>query len=69
MVEVLIRSGRSLNRQKAVTAAETLSDWKGKLMSPVSIDSKNHLAITALRVSQILPGKVNHLSEWIDGRK
>ena len=69
MVEVLSRSGRSLNRQKAIIAAESLIDWKGRLMSPVSIDSKNHLAITALRVSQILPGKVNHLSEWIDGRK
>ena len=68
MVEVLNRAGRSLNREMAISSAETISNWKGKLMPPVFLDSDNHLALTSFRVSQILPGKVNHFSEWIDGR-
>ena len=68
MVEVFYRSGRYLNRENAISSAETLIEWKGKLMPPVFIDSDNHLALTSFRVSQILPGEVNHLSKWIDGR-
>ena len=68
MVEVLNRSGRSLNRERSISSAETIINWKGKLMPPVFIDSDNHLALTSFRVSQILPGKVNHLSGWLDGR-
>jgi len=69
MVEVLYRAGRSLNRERAIYSAETIDKWKGELMPPVFIDSDNHLALTSFRVSQILPGKVIHLSEWLDGRK
>ena len=68
MIEVLKRSGRNLTRQKAVIAAENINQWQGKLLPPVSLDSRNHLALTSFRVSQILPGRVNHLSDWIDGR-
>jgi hypothetical protein len=68
MVEVLMRTGRSLSRQKAVIAAENINQWQGKLLPPVFLDSRNHLALSSFRVSQISPGKVNHLSEWIDGR-
>jgi len=68
MVEVLDRSGRSLNREIAISSAESMIKWEGKLMPPVFIDSDNHLALTSFRISQILPGKVNHFSEWIDGR-
>ncbi len=69
MVEILNRTGRSLNRERAISSAETLINWKGKLMPPVFIDSDNHLALTTFRVSQILPGKVNHFSDWLDGRE
>ena len=69
MVEVLYRAGRSLNRERAIYSAETIDKWKGELMPPVFIDSDNHLALTSFRVSQILPGKVIHFSEWLDGRK
>jgi len=68
MVEVLQRTGRSLSRQKAVLAAEKINQWQGKLLPPVFLDSRNHLALSSFRVSQISSGKVNHLSEWIDGR-
>ncbi len=68
MVEVLMRTGRSLSRQKAVIAAENINQWQGKLLPPVFLDSRNHLALSSFRVSQISPGRVNHLSEWIDGR-
>ena len=69
MVEVLNRSGRLVNRQKAIDSTETLMNWKGKLMPSVFLDAKNHLALTSFRVSQILPGRVNHISQWIDGRQ
>ncbi len=68
MVEVLRRSGRGLTRQKAIFAAENINNWQGKFLPPISLDSRNHLVLTSFRVSQILPGRVNHLSEWIDGR-
>ena len=68
MVEVLQRTGRSLSRQKAVLAAEKINQRQGKLLPPVFLDSRNHLALSSFRVSQISSGKVNHLSEWIDGR-
>ena len=68
MVEVLKRAGRSLSRQKAVIAAENIKQWHGKLIPPVYLDSRNHLVLSSFRVSQITPGRVNHLSEWIDGR-
>ena len=68
MVEVLKRAGRSLSRQKAIIAAENIKQWQGKLLPPVFLDSRNHLALSSFRVSQISPGRVNHLSEWIDGR-
>ncbi|MDP6215934.1 MAG: ABC transporter substrate-binding protein [SAR324 cluster bacterium] len=68
MVEVFKRTGRSLSRQKAVIAAEKINKWQGKLLPPIFLDSRNHLALSTLRVSQISLGRVNHLSEWIDGR-
>ena len=68
MVEVLKRAGRSLSRQKAVIAAENIKNWEGKLIPPVFLDSRNHLALSSFRVSKISLGRVNHLSEWIDGR-
>ena len=68
MVEVLKRAGRSLSRQKAIIAAENIKQWQGKLLPPVFLDSRNHLVLSSFRVSQISPGRVNHLSEWIDGR-
>ena len=68
MVEVLERSGRSLNREKSVLAAEKIKKWQGNLLPPVSLDSKNHLVLSSFRVSQILPNRVKHLSDWIDGR-
>ena len=67
MVEVLNRSGRSLSRQKAVSAAESITKWQGKLLPPVYLDSRNHLALTTFRVSRITYGRVSHLSGWIDG--
>ena len=68
MVEVLKRAGRSLSRQKAIIAAENIKQWQGKLLPPVFLDSRNHLVLSSFRVSKISPGRVNHLSEWIDGR-
>ena len=68
MVEVLKRSGRNLSRQKAIIATETINQWQGKLLPPVSLDSRNHLVLTSFRVSQILSGRVNHLSEWINAQ-
>ena len=68
MVEVLERSGRSINRKKSVLAAERIKKWQGNLLPPVFLDSQNHLALSSFRVSQILPNRVKHISEWIDGR-
>jgi len=68
MVEVLKRSGRTLSRQKAISAAENIKQWQGKLLPPVHLDSRNHQALTSFRVSRIESGMVNHESEWIDGR-
>ena len=68
MVEVLRRSGRSLSRSNAIQAAENIKNWQGTLLPPIFLDTKNHLALTTLRVSQILDDRVNHLSDWIDGR-
>ena len=68
MVEVLRRSGRSLTRSIAIQATENIKNWKGKLLPPIFLNTDNHLALTTLRVSQILDDKVNHLSDWIDGR-
>ena len=68
MVEVLNRAGRKLTRQKAISSAETIKKWKGKLMPTVYLDSTNHLALTSFRVSKIKPSSVKHLSDWIDGR-
>ncbi len=68
MVEVLNRSGRSLSRQKAVSAAESITKWQGKLLPPVYLDSRNHLVLTTFRVSRITYGRVSHLSGWIDGK-
>ena len=68
MVEVLNRSGRSLSRQKAVSAAESITKWQGKMLPPVYLDSRNHLALTTFRVSRITYGRVSHLSGWIDGK-
>ena len=68
MVEVLNRTGRSLSRQKAVSAAESITKWQGKLLPPVYLDSRNHQALTTFRVSRITYGKVSHLSGWIDGK-
>ena len=69
MIEVLNRSGRSLSRQKAVSAAESITKWRGKLLPLVFLDSRNHLALTTFRVSRIAQGRVNHLSGWIDGKQ
>jgi branched-chain amino acid transport system substrate-binding protein len=68
MVEVLNRSGRSLSRQKAVSAAESITKWQGKLLPPVYLDSRNHLVLSTFRVSRITYGRVSHLSGWIDGK-
>ncbi len=68
MVEVLRRSGRSVSRSKAIHAAENIKNWQGILLPPVFLDTKNHLALTTFRVSQILDDRINHLSDWIDGR-
>ena len=68
MVEVLNRTGRSLSRQKAVSAAESITKWQGKMLPPVYLDSRNHLALTTFRVSRIKYGRVSHLSGWIDGK-
>ena len=68
MVEVLKLSGRALSRQKAVLSAENIKQWEGKLLPPVNLGSRNHLALTTFRVSRIAHGRVNHMSEWIDGR-
>ena len=68
MVEVLKRAGRSLSRQKAIIAAENIKQWQGELLPPVFLDSRNHLVLSSFRVSQISPGRVIHMSEWIEGR-
>ena len=68
MIEVLRRSGRSLSRSIAIQAAENIKHWQGTLLPPIFLNSNNHLALTTLRVSQILDDRVNHFSEWIDGR-
>ena len=68
MVEVLRRSGRSLSRSIAIQAAENIKNWQGTLLPPIFLNTNNHLALTTLRVSQILDNRVNHLSDWIDGR-
>ena len=68
MVEVLKRSGRYLSRSIAIQAAENITNWQGKLLPPIFLNTNNHLALTTLRVSQILDDRVNHLSDWIDGR-
>ena len=68
MVEVLRRSGRSLSRSIAIQAAENIKNWQGTLLPPIFLNNNNHLALTTLRVSQILDDRVNHLSDWIDGR-
>tara|TARA_B100000945_G_scaffold262193_1_gene220681 strand:+ start:325 stop:1494 length:1170 start_codon:yes stop_codon:yes gene_type:complete len=68
MVEVLMKSGRSLSRSIAINATENIDNWQGKLLPPIFLGTKNHLALTTLRVSQILDDRINHLSDWIDGR-
>ena len=68
MVEVLRRSGRFLSRSNTIQAAENIKNWQGTLLPPIYLDTNNHLALTTLRVSQILDDRVNHLSDWIDGR-
>jgi ABC-type branched-subunit amino acid transport system substrate-binding protein len=68
MAEVLRRSGRDLNREGAIRSAENLKSWRGKLMPPVYLDRNQHLSMSFLRVSRIMPTKVVHLSEWLDGR-
>ena len=68
MVEVLRRSGRSLSRSNAIHAAEKIKNWQGALLPPIFFDTNNHIALTTFRVSQILDDRINHLSDWIDGR-
>ena len=68
MAEVLRRSGRDLTREGAIRSAEDLKSWRGKLMPPVYLDRNQHLSMSFLRVSRIMPTKVVHLSEWLDGR-
>jgi hypothetical protein len=68
MVEVLNKTGRALSRAKAVRTAENINHWQGTMLPPIFLDSQNHLALTTLRISQILNDKVIHLSDWIDGR-
>tara|TARA_B100000686_G_scaffold79164_1_gene85363 strand:+ start:272 stop:1405 length:1134 start_codon:yes stop_codon:yes gene_type:complete len=68
MVEVLRRSGRSLSRLNAIHAAENIKNWKGTLLPPIFLDTKNHLALSTFRISQILDDRINHLSDWIEGR-
>jgi len=68
MVEVLRRSGRSLSRSKTIHAAENIKNWQGKLLPPIFLGNDNHLALTTFRISQIIDDRVNHLSDWIDGR-
>ncbi len=68
MVEVLRRSGRSLSRSNSILAAENIKNWQGKLLPPIFLGTNNHLALTTFRVSQILEDRINHLSDWIDGR-
>ena len=68
MVEVLRRSGRSLSRLNAIHEAEKIKNWQGSLLPPIFLDTNNHIALTTFRVSQILDDRVNHLSDWIDGR-
>ena len=68
MAEVLRRSGRDLTREGAIRSAENLKSWPGKLMPPVYLDRNQHLSMSFLRVSRIMPTKVVHLSEWLDGR-
>ena len=68
MVEVLMRSGRYLSRSNAIQAAENIKNWQGVFLPPIFLDTKNHLALTSFRVTQILDDRINHLSDWIDGR-
>ena len=68
MAEVLNRSGRELTREVAIRSAENLKTWKGKLMPPVHLSPSQHLSMTFLRVSKIMPNTIQYLSDWIDGR-
>ena len=68
MAEVLNRSGRELTREVAIRSAENLKTWNGKLIPPVHLNPSQHLSMTFLKVSRIMPTEVQHLSDWIDGR-
>ena len=67
MLEVLARTGRNLNRHRTIQAAESLQNWQGPLTPPINLSPSNHLAITSMRVSQILPEGIIHQSRWISG--
>ena len=68
MVEILSRSGSGLTRKQVIETAEQLDQWQGLLNPPITLNARNHLPITRLRVVQVKSGKFEIISDWINGQ-
>jgi branched-chain amino acid transport system substrate-binding protein len=57
VVEGLKRTGPELTREGLVTALESIRDWSGGLLPPISYSPKDHRGLTGLSIMRALHGR------------
>jgi ABC-type branched-subunit amino acid transport system substrate-binding protein len=57
VVEGLKRSGPELTREAFTAALESLEDWTGGLLPPISFSADDHRGLTALSLQRIISGR------------
>ena len=57
VVEGLNRAGPDLSRRRFVDAMETIEDWTGGLLPPITYTDRDHRGLTALAIMRALHGR------------
>ena len=57
VVEGLKRAGADLTRERFITAIESIEDWTGGLLPPISYGPDDHRGLTALAMMRALHGR------------
>ena len=57
VVEGLRRAGPDLTREGFIKSLESLQDWSGGLLPPISYTSKDHRGLTGLALQRAINGR------------
>ena len=57
VVEGLKRTGPELSRQGFIHALESIQDWTGGLLPPISYNTSDHRGLTALALQRAINGR------------